>query len=96
LLGFAACSFGCGFLFHVVWCVSPPDRTAGWLVLAIKPLALDAPDDDPFGAGVVEDRDAAADFGAVWCGLSSVSTLLHLCASASIICMLMQNSYFSL
>jgi hypothetical protein len=37
-------------------------------VLAIKPLALDAPDDDPFGAGVVEDRDAAADFGAVWCG----------------------------
>ena len=30
--------------------------------------ALDAPDDDPFGAGVVEDRDAAADLGAVWCG----------------------------
>jgi hypothetical protein len=30
--------------------------------------ALDAPDDDPFGAGVVEDRDAAADLAAV-CGV---------------------------
>jgi hypothetical protein len=71
-------------------------RLGQGIVAAENLGALDAPDDDPFGAGVVEDRDAAADFGAVWCVLSSVSTLLHLCASASIICMLMQNSYFSL
>ena len=37
-------------------------RLGQGIVAAENLGALDAPDDDPLGAGVVEDRDAAADF----------------------------------